>query len=269
MSFVTEQAVTLPDGYRHIVLSPHLDDAALSCGGFIARATALGEPVLVVNICSGSPPPATEFSPFAQSLHARWGLPPATVVAHRRVEDAVALGVLGADALLVPALDAIYRRPDVYADETKLFAVPAPDDDLADVVRTLIASLTERYARASFYLPLGVGFHVDHQLVFSAATAALLETDASFAYYEDFPYARQDAAVEQRMTMIGRERYAPRYVPLDTVLLTRKITAIAAYASQLGVLFGGTAAMPAAVTEYAMRVAPQNMRYAERQWVRV
>ncbi|RMD78926.1 MAG: PIG-L family deacetylase, partial [Chloroflexi bacterium] len=135
--------------------------------------------------------------------------------------------------------------------------------------RTLIASLTERYARASFYLPLGVGLHVDHQLVFSAATAALLETDASFAYYEDFPYARQDAAVEQRMTMIGRERYAPRYVPLDTVLLTRKITAIAAYASQLGVLFGGTAAMPAAVTEYAMRVAPQNMRYAERQWVRV
>ncbi|RMD73788.1 MAG: PIG-L family deacetylase, partial [Chloroflexi bacterium] len=50
MPFVTEQAATLPDGYRHIVLSPHLDDAALSCGGFIARATALGEPVLVVNI---------------------------------------------------------------------------------------------------------------------------------------------------------------------------------------------------------------------------
>ncbi len=55
MAFITDQATALPDGYRHIVLSPHLDDAALSCGGFIARMTAAGERVLVVNVCSGIP----------------------------------------------------------------------------------------------------------------------------------------------------------------------------------------------------------------------
>lgn len=267
MPLVTDQAMALPDGYRHIVLSPHLDDAALSCGGLIARLTATGERVLVVNICSGSPPSHTAFSPFAQTLHQRWGLPPSAVVAHRRVEDAAALGVLGADALLLPALDAIYRRPDAYADEQSLFATPVADDPLTDVVATLIATLIKRYPRATFYVPLAVGMHVDHQLVFSAATTSLRAAAIHFACYEDFPYARQPSAVEQRLAMIGRELYTPRYIPLDETLLQAKIRAISAYSSQLGVLFGDAAAMPAAVTEYAARIASPTMRYAERQWV--
>lgn len=269
MPLVTEHAAALPGGYRHVVLSPHLDDAALSCGGMIARATAAGEPVLVVNVCSGSPPPDAPFSPFAQSLHERWGLPPVTVVAQRRAEDAAALRILGADALLWPALDAIYRRPDSYFDETSLFGSPACDDPLAADVANLVAMLARRYPAAAFYLPLAVGMHVDHQLVFAAATAALLERGASCWYYEDFPYARTAGAVAQRLAMIGQERYAPHLVPLDEPALSAKIAAIGAYASQLGVLFGGAAAMPAAVTAYAEQVASPPLRYAERLWVRL
>ncbi|MBO9312400.1 PIG-L family deacetylase [Chloroflexus sp. MS-CIW-1] len=269
MAFITDQATALPDGYRHIVLSPHLDDAALSCGGFIARMTAAGERVLVVNVCSGIPSAQAGFSAFAQSLHERWALPPSSVVAHRRVEDAAALGVLGADALLLPELDAIYRCPDVYADEVSLFATPIADDPLIDAVVRLTTTLVERYPHATFYVPLAVGMHVDHQLVFAAATSVLQAADVRYGYYEDFPYARQPSAVEQRLAMIGRKHYAPRYVPLDEALLQVKITAISAYSSQLNVLFGGAAAMPAAVTEYAARIAFPAMRYAERQWVRV
>ncbi|WP_298821306.1 PIG-L deacetylase family protein [Chloroflexus sp.] len=269
MPLITEQATALPGGYRHIVLSPHLDDAALSCGGLIARAIATGESVLVVNVCSGSPSPDTQFSPFAQSLHERWALPPGAVVAHRRAEDAAALSALGADALLGSALDAIYRLPAVYADEASLFAAPFAADPLFDTVTDLIADLIRRSPRAMFYLPLAVGMHVDHQVVFAAASTFLTNTGAQVAYYEDFPYARQPDAVEQRLGMVGRECYTPRYVPLDESLLTIKISAIAAYSSQLGVLFGGAAAMPVAVTEYAARVALPTMRYAERLWVRV
>lgn len=269
MPLVTEDAAALPGGYRHIVLSPHLDDAALSCGGLIARATAAGEPVLVVNVCSGSPPPDAQFSPFAQSLHERWGLPPDAVVSHRRAEDAVALRVLGADALLWPALDAIYRRPDAYHDETSLFAVPAVDDPLRGVVIDLVALLARRYPQADFYLPLAVGMHVDHQLVFTAATAALLDAGAAVAYYEDFPYARQAGAVAQRLALIGHANLAPRLVPLDGALLAAKIAAITAYASQLAALFGSAEAMPAAVTAYAAQVAQPPLSYAERLWVRL
>lgn len=41
-----------------VVLSPHYDDAALSCGGEIARRSAEGERVVVVTICA-APPPGT------------------------------------------------------------------------------------------------------------------------------------------------------------------------------------------------------------------
>ncbi|MEF3273401.1 MAG: PIG-L family deacetylase [Chloroflexus sp.] len=269
MPFVTEQASALPGGYRHIVLSPHLDDAALSCGGLIARATATGEPVLVVNVCSGSPPPDAQFSPFAQALHERWNLPPGMAVTHRRAEDTAALSMLGADALLMTALDAIYRLPTVYADELSLFTTPAADDFLFDTVADQVALLSRQYPRAVFYVPLAVGMHVDHQIVFAAASTTLTDVGAPIAYYEDFPYAYKAEAVEQRLAMIGREHHAPRYIPLDESLLATKISAIAAYVSQMSTLFGDAAAMPATVIEYATRVALPTMRYAERLWVRV
>ena len=39
----------------HLYLSPHFDDAALSCGGQIATWTAAGQSVLVVTITGGDP----------------------------------------------------------------------------------------------------------------------------------------------------------------------------------------------------------------------
>ena len=35
---------------KHVYLSPHLDDAVLSCGGAIHRAGAAGEAVLVITV---------------------------------------------------------------------------------------------------------------------------------------------------------------------------------------------------------------------------
>ena len=45
----------LPADYRHVYLSPHFDDAALSLGGTLARQVAAGERVLVVTVCSAPP----------------------------------------------------------------------------------------------------------------------------------------------------------------------------------------------------------------------
>src|SRR5689334_12434287 len=78
----------------HVYLSPHLDDAALSCGGMIHQQTQAGERVVVVTLCAGGPP-AGALSDFAQSLHTRWQTP-VEAVAVRRAEDLAALKVLGA-----------------------------------------------------------------------------------------------------------------------------------------------------------------------------
>jgi LmbE family N-acetylglucosaminyl deacetylase len=39
----------------HVFISPHPDDAALSCGGLIASLRELGQNVAIVSVFSGGP----------------------------------------------------------------------------------------------------------------------------------------------------------------------------------------------------------------------
>ena len=68
-------------GYELVVLSPHLDDAALSCGGTLAEAGTRGGRALVVTLCTAVPDARGRGS-------RRWaaGLEPEGVLA-RREED--------------------------------------------------------------------------------------------------------------------------------------------------------------------------------------
>jgi LmbE family N-acetylglucosaminyl deacetylase len=253
--------------YAHLVLSPHLDDAALSCGGLIARRAALGEPVLVVNVCSGSPPPGGPFSPFAAFQHTRWELPADEAVALRRAEDGSALGILGADRLQLGLLDAIYRMPEAYVDDATLFGPVAEADSLATVVLPALEALVAHFPDAVVYAPLGVGNHVDHQATFQVA-AALADAGANIRFYEDFPYAARPGAVEARLAQIGDTLpLRPAAEGFDSEI-GRKIASVAAYASQIATLFGDGERMEWAVAAYAASLAPEGHSYAERFWER-
>ena len=92
-----------------IYLSPHLDDAALSCGGLIKQQTQAGERVEVWTVCAGEPPDGP-LSMFAQVLHKRWGISDLRVVTERRREDLNGLEILGASVKHFSVPDAIYRR---------------------------------------------------------------------------------------------------------------------------------------------------------------
>ncbi|MEI7772835.1 MAG: PIG-L family deacetylase, partial [Chloroflexales bacterium] len=131
-------------GYDHVYLSPHLDDAALCCGGAIAGQRAVGQRVLVVNICTAAPRPDAAFSDLARAFHREWGLSPEEAVAARLREDATALTTLDADRLHVGALDAIYRHPTAYDRRETLFGVPDDGDPLLPAMRALIAQLRDQ-----------------------------------------------------------------------------------------------------------------------------
>ncbi len=251
------------DGYDHIYLSPHLDDAALSCGGAIARHTSAGARVLVVTLCTAAPPPAGPFSHFANAVHQDWGLAPAEVVSERLREDDLALARLDADTYRAGLLDAIYRRPDAYNTREALFGTPAPDDSLLYSTHQLIAALHGRVPRATFYAPLGVGNHVDHQITHAAARAG---AGAVMAFYEDFPYMLWEGAFEQRMRALGLP-FVASTIDIDSTL-TRKIGAISAYASQLSSLFEDPTALAQLVGDYAENLRPESGTYGERVWLR-
>jgi LmbE family N-acetylglucosaminyl deacetylase len=247
--------------FNHLVLSPHLDDAALSIGGTIARFTSAGEPTLVLTITAGSPPPGAIPSAFAASLHRAWGLGAAEVVALRRREDEAAMTLLGASALRLDLLDAIYRLPGSYDSEAALTGEPAAHDRLEIELAAQLARILAASPGALVLAPLAVGVHVDHRLVHRAAID-LARRGHDVAFYEDFPYASKPAAVELRRAAIGGD-LQPTTLAIEATI-DRKIAAILAYTSQIAYLFGDREQARSAVTRYALSVglgAP-----AERVW---
>ena len=248
-------------GYRHIYLSPHLDDAALSCGGSIAVQRAAGEPVLVVTFCTAAPAADMRFSDLALEFHSKWGLEPAEVVAVRLREERRALEIFGADSYWAGLFDAIYRYPQAYNTRASLFNTPAPDDPLLPTLRQLIGDLRERAPDAAFYAPLGVGSHVDHLVTHSAARMALGDV---LSFYEDLPYATRPGALDQRLAALADE-LTSRTIAIDTTF-EKKIDAVKAYTSQIGELFGGEEAMVRVLSEYMRGLRPDGGIYGERLW---
>ena len=242
--------------YHAIYLSPHLDDAALSCGGQIAQQTAEGLPVLIVNLMAGDPP-ARPLSPFAQMLHDRWQLADAaSAVAARRAEDTAACQILAAVPHYWSVPDCIYRHTPhgepLYQSNEAIFGPIHPaDEQLAAELATQLAQLPPA---VQVVAPLGVGHHVDHQLT---RLAAELWQPAGLCYYEDYPYAQQEGAVTAALG--NPAQWRAQSIPLSAEALRRKCAAIAAYVSQVSSFFRDTADLEAQIATYAAQVGGEQL----------
>lgn len=248
--------------YEHVYISPHLDDAALSCGGSIASHVAAGRRVLIVTLCTAAPPPDAPSNAVAREFHAQWNLEAEDVMQVRLGEDRRAMEQLGADYFWAGLLDAIYRVPDAYVSRATLFNTPVPNDPLFDQLRQLLHRLRARIPGATFYVPLGVGDHADHLICYDVALEA---AGPSLAFYEDVHYVLQPGALERRLEAVGMP-LTPHRVDIDGAL-ERKIRAIAAYESQVYELFGGPDAMARTMTAFAESRRPADGVYGEQVWV--
>lgn len=248
--------------YSHVYLSPHLDDAVLSCGGAIAAQSALGNRVLVVTLCTAVPS-AQQLGPLAEEFHGDWNLAHEDAVTVRLREDLLAMELIGADCLWAGLLDSIYRLPFAYDTRERLFGTPQPTDPLYQLLRQLIPELRAQFPNATIYAPLAVGYHVDHQITYTVANES---AGPLLAFYEDVYYVLLDGELERRMADLGG-RFVPSTIDISATL-SRKITAIDAYASQVPELFGGSEAMARQITEFAQRRHAELGTYGERIWMR-
>lgn len=221
---------TAAGDYRHVYFSPHLDDVVLSCAGRIARQTGAGHRVLVVTIFAGAARPAAA----RPARSAAWA--PFRDVAARRREDRSALAALAADHRWLDYPDAIQRHRR-YAS---LAAITRPrarrEAPLQARVAASIAQVSRQHPAATLYFPLGIGNHVDHQLV----SAVGLERrriksgqPCGTLFYEDTPYVCIPHLLAQRFEQVGIR--APATPPARSAL-TRARDAQAALlaAPQLG-----------------------------------
>jgi LmbE family N-acetylglucosaminyl deacetylase len=225
----------------------------------------------VITIFGGLPPANTNLSAFALQLHRGWGADlskePGNMGKVRRQEDAAALDYLQADYLWLDFLEAIYRgNPAYYASQEQIIggdlhpADHAIDRQLAQILLDLQARLPDTV----WYAPLGIGRHIDHQLVCSAADR-LAQRGAKVYFYEDFPYATRSGALQARKEELGAN-FEPNFVEMSEYLPVRQ-EAAAAYTSQTRNNFSNKDTMFQLIDRYSHNIRPVETVCLERYWV--
>lgn len=255
--------------HRHIFLSPHFDDVVYSCGGTLGVQVSCGIRPLVITVFASAPSVDTPLSTYATQVHRGWGLgtlSASDVIKQRRKEDATALDFLQADYLWLDYHDAIYRgNPAYYTSGEQLAGGEVNEADRwidQQLARDLLA-LQERLPDAVWYAPLGIGRHVDHQIVCSAADR-LAQRGIKVNFYEDFPYVLTQGAREARLQELGLA-LEPSLVEMSEMLPLR-IEASGMYTSQTSVNFGSEEAMQTSMQKYTHNIRPVETVHLERYW---
>lgn len=213
---------TLQPLQRLVVVSPHLDDAALSCGQVLAAHPGS----MVVTLFAGFPPPDAPLTDW----DCRCGFSSGEqAMARRRDEDRIALSLLEARPVWLDFLDAQYQ-PSPQAS-------PTPDE----LAMALIERLPE-LAPDAVLLPLGL-FHSDHVLAHQAALKAVVSVpEALCLAYEDVPYRAIPGLLQQRLMALAQAGWAATPARWrEEGSLAMKQRALKAYASQARALGDGGA----------------------------
>jgi GlcNAc-PI de-N-acetylase len=214
------------------ILSPHFDDAVLSCWHLLEESAAPA----VVNVFTGAPPPGTGTAWWDQLTGATDS---ATRMLERREEDVQALAATGATTRALDLLDDQYRTTDLPSHVLVARICAAADPG------------------ATLYAPAALDGHPDHALVRDAALC-LAGAGRRVVLYADLPHAIRkgwpswvscdrngggsDVALrwnkELAASRLDTDRLVPRVRPLGAAIRARKLRALAAYKSQREALDG-------------------------------
>jgi LmbE family N-acetylglucosaminyl deacetylase len=255
--------------YRHIYLSPHFDDIVYSCGGTLGIQTSVGLHPLIITVFAGVPDTSMTPGPLTTQILREMGIRPHEAqqsVLARRQEDARALDYLHTDYLWLNYPEAIFRgNPAFYTEKSQLMGGEVHPSDLwidRQLAEQLVV-LHNRLPDAVWYAPLGIGRHVDHQIVCSAADR-LIQLGANVKLYEDFPYVLQQGALEARLKEFGNT-LEPALVEMSEMLPVRQ-EAAEMYASQIAPNFGDKTSMFQAMDKYTHSIRPVETVHLERFW---
>lgn len=225
-----------------LFISPHLDDAALSCGGYIRQLTLSGNRVVVATLITEDLPPGLPLTWLAHRNHQQWGAGDAPF-AQRRQEDSRAMANLGAEHIHLGLLDAIYRKTrngePLYTNDIVNIPVHAEDRIrfeplVKEKLDALIQSLDSKPIR--IFCPLALATHVDHVVVRDAVEAV---TDPQcITYYEEFPYVTRPNVFSK--WQLGPDRlkgWSSKVIELTEDEVSARVMAISFYGTQVSFLF--------------------------------
>lgn len=192
-----------------LFVSPHLDDAVLSCGALLSHLSGTC-PVTVLTVFSAAAQPAKSGLAARKTLRS---LGIADAEAHyeeRRTEDVEVLKGAGASWIHLGLTDALFRRVGhsvknpgpggtgraaypTYRFDAARGRIASSDAGLAAEVGDMIREAAAANEATTVFGPLGVGRHVDHLITRNAVTAS----GVNAVYYSDFPYSVSNSPDER------------------------------------------------------------------------
>jgi len=166
------------------IVSPHLDDALLSCGILIQRHKARSDEILSLNIFTAG-----------------------TNSENRKKEDRNAAEKIGALPFFLDELDAPDRNP-LYQSTIKIFFGPIEDvpEHYIQKVTQIVNDFLMQHKIDVAYFPLAAGTHIDHRIAF---TAGMRIKNTRVRFYEDRPYILWPGVLQGRMNQIGSDAALP------------------------------------------------------------
>ncbi len=236
------------EGESHVIISPHFDDGVFSCAGLAHQLRARGASVIIMTMMGGLFTGDLPDTPILADLHQRWeaGADPLRA---RQLEDENAARVLDVDFMHVPMPDCVYRVAGdlaLYPSEESLFGEVHPADYAPRLLKGI--QIPGLDTAAGLYLPLGVGHHVDHQIVrdWGMRQARDVPDKSVVRFYVEFPYSKEDRSTEAALAELAWQ-LEPADVRLADADIDAKISAIACYHSQISTFWDSHVSMAADV----------------------
>lgn len=232
--------------YQKIFFSPHFDDVVLSCGAKIA-ALKDKEQILVVTVftSAGEGKTSKHGRKYLQSLGFNNG---EEYFFTRKREDKKAAKILNFEPYWLGFPEVFFRFKKrlffpifFYSNKKSLFGeIVNEDRESLSQVKRKIERMINSYPKSKVYFPLGIGNHVDHQILNQIGKEIAQSNEFNSKkvfFYEDFPYnlginrKKIEKSLLQRGLRIKKFRLKEKFIRL-------KSQAIMAYSSQIKPLFG-------------------------------
>lgn len=224
------------DGFKKAMfVSPHFDDAILSCGGLISNSIQRGKSIQICTVFTEIQKENNKLSQVIKKYVAEdMGILESNVdiqecekwITLRRQEDERACKYLGCKKRELKYLDAIFRlerNQYIYDTEESLFKKAYETTLVNELIEQFIV-LCKDFDVCFF--PMAIGSHIDHRILHRVGLSIAKRYNYVY-YYHEIPYC------------IGKEMQYSKENQYDiSESMKYKIKAISYYDTQLKGLFG-------------------------------
>lgn len=219
--------------HKFVFISPHLDDAILSCGNLIYELKKRDKKIFIITVFTRASriesPQAKKYLNQCLYTNAQ------KIFKDREKEDLNVCNSLDIIPIHMGFIDAAWRhynRKPVYHSNDRQYSgeISYKDKDMIKKITDKLKKIIDNNNKILLLSPLGIGNHIDHLIV--NKIVGKIKIDKIF--WEDFPYSTKGNNLKKLLCL-----YKKYYLlfKIDNSNFSKKLKLIKLYKSQFKLLF--------------------------------